>query len=457
VQLILKRIGLVLDIEKDKAIVLTDENEYFYIKLRPQLNLKIGMKTTFTEYDIYRKKALRSSIFKVTSIAASLIMALVIWFITVNTDNLIGSTVNRSVFAYVDVYCNANIELVLDDDFEVMNVRGVNNDGIKLLKELELVDKTYNEAIKEFIEKAIELGYIEDEDVKDFIVLSGALSASNELNKNEKILKTHLDNLTETIYDTDYNYSLIKILKFDSGVRQDSYKNDISMSFYGIYLEGTEQGIEIDLENLETEQEKMKCLNEVNLEENSIYEYHEPEVSIEFDKVSLNEIYNNENLNMKINVVPNIVSEIKVYLDNNLITSFESEPYVVDFNNLESGEHNIRTDLYLINGYKLSEKSKITVIENTEEEEDNEDQNIEENSDNFNEEDNHFNRDKDFDNGNDTPSEKFGEYPEWDSTKIYDTGDIVTYNDTLWIAQWWADGIVPGTTGEYGVWQEYKE
>lgn len=47
-------------------------------------------------------------------------------------------------------------------------------------------------------------------------------------------------------------------------------------------------------------------------------------------------------------------------------------------------------------------------------------------------------------------------YSKWNSTTIYNNGDIVSYDGKLWVAQWWTEGQVPGTTGEWGVWKVYS-
>jgi hypothetical protein len=47
-------------------------------------------------------------------------------------------------------------------------------------------------------------------------------------------------------------------------------------------------------------------------------------------------------------------------------------------------------------------------------------------------------------------------YAEWNSSTIYTNGDIVSYQAKLWQSQWWNQGQVPGTTGEWGCWKEYK-
>jgi hypothetical protein len=42
----------------------------------------------------------------------------------------------------------------------------------------------------------------------------------------------------------------------------------------------------------------------------------------------------------------------------------------------------------------------------------------------------------------------------WSSTAIYVGGDEVSYDGHTWRAKWWTTDEVPGTTGEWGVWQD---
>jgi chitinase len=44
--------------------------------------------------------------------------------------------------------------------------------------------------------------------------------------------------------------------------------------------------------------------------------------------------------------------------------------------------------------------------------------------------------------------------PEWTSTAVYVGGDTVSHHSHTWKAKWWTQGEEPGTTGEWGVWQD---
>jgi chitinase len=44
--------------------------------------------------------------------------------------------------------------------------------------------------------------------------------------------------------------------------------------------------------------------------------------------------------------------------------------------------------------------------------------------------------------------------PAWDKSAVYVGGDTVSHNGHSWKAKWWTTGEEPGTTGEWGVWQD---
>ncbi|GEM_PF-2064772 len=44
--------------------------------------------------------------------------------------------------------------------------------------------------------------------------------------------------------------------------------------------------------------------------------------------------------------------------------------------------------------------------------------------------------------------------PPWDPGAVYTQGDAVSHNGRLWRAKWWTRGEEPGTTGQWGVWED---
>src|SRR5690348_12353994 len=42
----------------------------------------------------------------------------------------------------------------------------------------------------------------------------------------------------------------------------------------------------------------------------------------------------------------------------------------------------------------------------------------------------------------------------WSAGAVYTGGDVVSYGGHNWTAKWWTQGETPGTTGQWGVWDD---
>lgn len=58
------------------------------------------------------------------------------------------------------------------------------------------------------------------------------------------------------------------------------------------------------------------------------------------------------------------------------------------------------------------------------------------------------------DGGGGDPEPGACDAPLWNATKVYVGGDIVSLDGHTWRAKWWVTGEEPGTTGEWGVWED---
>lgn len=55
------------------------------------------------------------------------------------------------------------------------------------------------------------------------------------------------------------------------------------------------------------------------------------------------------------------------------------------------------------------------------------------------------------------PDARTCSYDSWSSSAVYTGGTTVEHNGVLWYAKWWTQGEEPGTTGEWGVWENHGE
>lgn len=110
-----------------------------------------------------------------------------------NTEQASADTLN-----YVSMRINPHIEMVVDKDNTVVSVNAVNEDGEVVLLELNLVGMGLEEASEMFVDKAIELGYLNltDVDATVYINVEGELEelvASQKQKIEDKLGKVFSD------------------------------------------------------------------------------------------------------------------------------------------------------------------------------------------------------------------------------------------------------------------------
>jgi len=74
--------------------------------------------------------------------------------------------------AYVTIDINPSIDLTVNDKDKVVDANALNEDGELLLLELDLIGKSYDEAIELILDKAIDLGFIDIESVETVVSVS---------------------------------------------------------------------------------------------------------------------------------------------------------------------------------------------------------------------------------------------------------------------------------------------
>ena len=114
----------------------------------------------------------------------------------INPDNT--EQVSADALNYVSMRINPHIEIVVDKNDTVVSVNAVNEDGEVLLLELNLVGMDLEQASELFVDKAIELGYLNltDTDATVYINVEGEfdeLVASQKQKIEEKLDKVFSD------------------------------------------------------------------------------------------------------------------------------------------------------------------------------------------------------------------------------------------------------------------------
>lgn len=211
--------GLILKIEKDHLIVMTDDQAY--VKLQKKNNCHIGQRILFTEEDVFVERVLaRESYFmsrKFIAVAASLIMILSlggVWGLIKNlpetpvdvaldttedltlstTESLAGTKENTSdpvaVATVMTIDINPSVKLLLDAEDVVISIKAINKDAETLVFD-GIVGMKAEDAVERVVDLARAAGFIDIEDLTEDYVLITTVSMNDddEAENEENIAK----------------------------------------------------------------------------------------------------------------------------------------------------------------------------------------------------------------------------------------------------------------------------
>lgn len=235
--------GVIYDINNDKAVILTQNSKFIMIPRREDMFL--GQQITFEEKDIYWPK---KNIYKYVSISASIAAVFVLIFMFFRM--MPGNT---DIYGYVAIDINPSVEFYINKDYEVLKAVALNEDAAKLIKNLEVKNKSIESVLIEIITQAKKAGYIKREEKTDVLISASINDVRKEDYSNEGSSALKLNRLLNEIEkDMEGHDSGIawKILRVTSEERRAAQRYDISMGKYDLFLRAKEQEIDISIDEL---------------------------------------------------------------------------------------------------------------------------------------------------------------------------------------------------------------
>lgn len=235
--------GIVYEIRKDKAVVLTQNSNFIMIRRREDIFL--GQQIAFDDKDIYR---LRKRHYKNVSICAGLAAVCVLIFVFLRVMPR-----NADIYGYVAVDINPSMEFCINKDFEVLEAVAFNDDAAKLIKDIEVSRRSIETVILEIIKVSKKYGYIKAEEKAEILISASLKDANKETGASDgsgssKIDKL-LDGIESVIEGKDRNI-VGNMLKLTFEEREVAHKYDISMGKYHLFLKSKEQGNDISIEEI---------------------------------------------------------------------------------------------------------------------------------------------------------------------------------------------------------------
>lgn len=220
--------GLVIDIEKDTAIILTPAGEFINLNLSkrerlPELGEEVILPSASRDY--------RHIMMNIAAIAALLVLFMVnpvryTGVLDLNTSN---------VTSYVTIDINPSIELSVGKSEQVVAVKALNDDGDKVIDAMQtkLLGQPSDQAVEMIVSRAIALGYLK-EDTEDQHILITHVNVNSE----EKVAtaQTYINNAQKVLAKENIQ-AQVDLLTADSKMRSKANEHQLSTGKYLLLLE----------------------------------------------------------------------------------------------------------------------------------------------------------------------------------------------------------------------------
>ncbi|CAM4469487.1 hypothetical protein FHS16_004407 [Paenibacillus endophyticus] len=234
--------GIVVSIHKQHAVVMTADGQFLQAPIQgtPQLGEEIIFEA------VYKKTRNVKPAYWYGSAAAILLVFILPLLFFIQRDK-------NPVVAYVSMDINPSVELGVDENGKVRELRALNADGENIIKGLPFDGINVENVASSLLEKAKTSHYL-DTPNKDIFITSVLLSDASALKldyesiltgKVDEALRLLLNNLTDEAATAN-----ITTMSIPNEVREEAAINGISSGKMAVYLMAKEEGYSLEIEQL---------------------------------------------------------------------------------------------------------------------------------------------------------------------------------------------------------------
>lgn len=230
------RRGVVLEIDGNRAVVLTPRGEF--LATRARTGWEVGTEVTLGPAILPAARAWYRP-------AAAVVAAAIVLAVFVQGMPLLpGPTV-----AYVTVDINPSVELAVDGRERVTSATPLNDDGRLIIEAGDLRRRSVDEAIAELVRRAARAGYM-GAGQENSIIITSVPSDGPDLPPGLKQKIETGRKQANSILSAEGLRGRVETLQASPQMREEARQLGLSPGKYAIYLEARAAGLDISLENL---------------------------------------------------------------------------------------------------------------------------------------------------------------------------------------------------------------
>jgi hypothetical protein len=238
--------GTIIEISNKKTYVFTMDCSV--VTLRTRDNYILGQQITFTQRDKYPELVHAVSM-KTMAIAAAFVLLIASTATTASFLHNNQGGFDTECTALVSVDINPSVEISINKDEQIVAVQAKNEDGVKLLNELDLTKKKLVDGVNEIISAAKDMGYI-DESKKVVLVSAALYGSAGEDTSSE--YETQLKQILDTLEAESDSADLLTVYINDSAIIEEAKNNNLSIGKELLYKYAQTQEASLTPEEIRT-------------------------------------------------------------------------------------------------------------------------------------------------------------------------------------------------------------
>jgi hypothetical protein len=211
----MKASGIILELHKKQALIMTHEAGFMAIKRKPEMF--IGQQVDIGQPDLKKLNLNRHS-YALGLASIAVFMSILLWVMTYSGQN--------RLYAYVSIDINPSMEFAVNKEIRIISVKGLNKDGIVLLRGADFTNMPLDKALMMIVNKAEQNQYFHNRNGKYVFI---AAAVKTESLKKPRLLAKSIQKVEQQLKKRDIH---LQFIQTSLAQRRTALQNDLSTGRY---------------------------------------------------------------------------------------------------------------------------------------------------------------------------------------------------------------------------------
>lgn len=234
--------GIVMEITEKNIIVMRPDGRFQRLA-RKKRSCEIGDEISYADEGINWRSP---SVAGRSAVVAAVVFCLVLF------ASFQGKLGSQEVVAYISIDINPSVEMGIDIRERVLELRGLNEDGKKLIQEVDYKEKPLEAVTAGILNKAEQTAFSKGE--AEIVIASTVIQPESKVSDTQiaEKLRLQVKEYIQTSHPTQVESYQIASFAAPQEVREAASQHGVSMGKYTVYLNAKSSGAAVTLDELRT-------------------------------------------------------------------------------------------------------------------------------------------------------------------------------------------------------------